>query len=161
MCVLNSSYENSIISTNLIRVRFGKELLPVFFVALMKYFKDRIGRLKTGSDGAFTHMNTGILDKLKFPYPPLSLQKNYAQIVEIIESVRFKYELLLREYEKLYSALCQRAFRGELDLSRIPVDDDDIKPDPAKQKSEGHAPKVLPTKQLTSNESVHQCQVYQ
>lgn len=153
ICVLNSSYEDSIISTNLIRVRFGKELLPIFFVSLMNYFKDRVARLKTGSDGAFTHMNTGILDKIKFPYPPLSLQNNFAQVVEIIESVRFKYELLLREYEKLYSALCQRAFRGELDLSRIPVDDD-IKPDPAKQKSEGHTPEVLTTKQFPSNELI-------
>lgn len=72
-------------------------------------------------------------EKIPMINPPLPLQKEFAKVVEKIESVRSKYELSLREYEKLYTALCQRAFRGELDLSRIPVDDD-IKPDPAKQK---------------------------
>jgi len=39
MCVLNSKYDKSIISTNLIRVRFDNTLLPLYFVSLMTYFK--------------------------------------------------------------------------------------------------------------------------
>ena len=39
MCVLESQYSKSVISTNLIRVRLGKGLLPIYFVSLMTYCK--------------------------------------------------------------------------------------------------------------------------
>lgn len=99
------------------------------------------------------NINMEGLSKLRIINPDLEKQEKYLLLKDKVESVRSKYELLLREYEKLYSALCRRAFRGELDLSRIPVDDD-IKPDPAKQKSEGRTPEVLTNKQFTSNELV-------
>lgn len=120
MCVLNSQFPDSIISTNLIRVRFGSNLLPLYFVSLMTYFKERVGRLKTGEDGTFTHMNTGILDNLRFPYPPISFQNQFAAIVEKTESLKTLYQQNLTELENLYAALSQKAFKGELDLSRVP-----------------------------------------
>ena len=69
MGVVRSVSQCSLISTNLIRVRFGALLLPEYFVSLMTYCKGRVGRLKVGPDGAFTHMNVGVLDTLEFPYP--------------------------------------------------------------------------------------------
>ena len=122
MCVAKISGEKSIISTNLIRVRFGEKIQPNYFVSLMNYCKGRVGRLKTGPDGAFTHMNTGILDSLSFPYPPLPLQKQFAPIVEKIEAIKIKYQASLEELKNLYGSLSQRAFIGELDLSRVPVE---------------------------------------
>jgi hypothetical protein len=114
MCVLNTQFKKSIISTNLIRVRFGNELLPLYFVSLMSYCKGRIGRLQTGADGTFTHMNTGILDNLKFPYPPIELQTQFTQIAEKTEILKTYYQSSLQELENLYGSLSQRAFRGEL-----------------------------------------------
>ncbi len=114
MCVLNSEYEHSIISTNLIRLRLGKDLLPIYFVSLMNFCKGRVGRLKTGPDGAFTHMNTGILDKLHFPYPPIELQKNYEKYVETINEKLNRQIHNLDVIENLFSSLTQSAFRGEL-----------------------------------------------
>ncbi len=70
MCVARMYGKPAIISTNLIRLRLGDKLRPLHVVSLMTYCKGRVGRLKTGADGAFTHMNTGILDNLEFPYPP-------------------------------------------------------------------------------------------
>ena len=122
MCVLSSKYAKSIISTNLIRVRFGKELLPVFFVSLMTHCKGRIGNLRTGADGSFTHMNTSILDKLNFPYPPMGLQVHYASIVKKTETLRVASQNNLTELENLYGALSQKAFKGDLDLTRIPLE---------------------------------------
>ena len=121
MCIVKSKYDKSLISTNLIRLRLNKDLLPIYFVSLMMYCKGRVGRLKTGPDGAFTHMNTTILDKLSFPYPPIELQKQFSQIVEKVEALKTKYESSLRELENLYGSLSQRAFRGELDLTKIPI----------------------------------------
>ena len=114
MCVARIPDDKSIISTNLIRVRFGNKLLPLYFVSLMTYCKGRAGRLKTGSDGAFTHMNTGVLDTLTFPYPPLHIQNNFATIVQKTESLKEKMLVQSEELETQFQSLMQKAFKGEL-----------------------------------------------
>ncbi|MCP5128456.1 MAG: restriction endonuclease subunit S [Pseudomonadales bacterium] len=114
MCVADSGCKSSIISTNLIRVRFGPDLLPIYFVSLMNYCKGRVGRLKTGPDGAFTHMSTGVLDKLNFPYPPLDLQHGFAAFVESAEQQKARLRAHLIELDTLFASLQSRAFRGEL-----------------------------------------------
>jgi len=114
MCVASAGVPESIISTNLIRVRFGPYLLPIYFVSLMTYCKGRVSRLKTGPDGAFTHMSTGILDKLNFPYPPLDLQRRFASIVEAAERQKAKMRAHLDELDTLFASLQSRAFKGEL-----------------------------------------------
>lgn len=121
MCVARTNKLPAIISTNLIRVRLSDELRPLHFVSLMLYCKGRVGRLKTGADGAFTHMNTGVLDSLEFPYPPIGLQDQFAAVVEKVEAIKSCYQLSLTELEALYGALSQQAFKGELDLSRVAV----------------------------------------
>ena len=121
MCVAKMNGEAAIISTNLIRLRLGDKLRPLHVVSLMTYCKGRIGRLKVGPDGAFTHMNTWILDKLEFPYPPTELQDQFASIVEKVESLKSRYQQSLNDLESLYGALSQQAFKGELDLSRVPL----------------------------------------
>jgi type I restriction enzyme S subunit len=114
MCVADTSDNESIISTNLIRLRLGEGLLPIFFVSLMTYCKGRVGRLKTGPDGSFTHMNTGILDKLSFPYPPVRLQKQFAAVVESVEQQRRTQRAHLAELDVLFASLQSRAFSGGL-----------------------------------------------
>jgi type I restriction enzyme S subunit len=119
MCVARMNGEPAIISTNLIRLRLGDKLRPLHVVSLMTYCKGRVGRLKTGADGAFTHMNTGILDKLEFPYPPTELQDQFAAIVDKVDTLKSRYQQNLADLESLYGALSQKAFKGELDLSQV------------------------------------------
>lgn len=114
MCVAKSPYPASIISTNLIRVRFVPQLLPTYFVSLMTYCKGRVGRLKTGPDGALTHMNTGILDTLKFPYPPLQLQRRFAAFLKSIERQRAEQLRHGLALDTLFASLEYLAFRGKL-----------------------------------------------
>ena len=130
MCVARMHDQPAIISTNLIRLRLGSELRPLHFVSLMHYCKGRVGRLKTGADGAFTHMNTGVLDSLEFPYPPIKLQDQFVAIANKVESIKSRYQQSLTDLEALYGALSQKAFKGELDLSRVPLPD--IKPEEEK-----------------------------
>lgn len=119
MCVARMNGQSSIISTNLIRLRLGAELRPLHFVSLMLYCKGRVGRLKTGADGAFTHMNTGVLDSLEFPYPSVELQDQFEKIASKVESAKSYYQQSIADLESLYGALSQQAFKGDLDLSRI------------------------------------------
>jgi type I restriction enzyme S subunit len=121
MCVARTNGQPAIISTNLIRLRLGDELRPLHFVSLMLYCKGRVGRLKTGADGAFTHMNTGVLDSLEFPYPAVELQDRFGEIAAKVASTKSCYQQSLTDLETLYGALSQQAFTGELDLSRVPI----------------------------------------
>jgi type I restriction enzyme S subunit len=123
MCVARMNGEAAIISTNLIRLRLGSDLRPLHFVSLMLYCKGRVGRLRTGSDGSFTHMNTGVLDSLEFPYPPVELQDRFGAIVEKVEGIKSRYQESLTDLETLYGALSQQAFKGELNLSRVQLPD--------------------------------------
>lgn len=117
MCVVKSDFTNSIISTNLIRLRFNDELLPSYFVALMLYCKGGVGRLKKGGDGAFTHMSTGILDSLEFPYPDKDLQLKFeAKQLHFAEIItRLKTSLL--EFDTLLKSLVQKVYNGQLNFN--------------------------------------------
>ncbi|MCP1465854.1 restriction endonuclease subunit S [Pseudomonas sp. S3E17] len=126
MCVARMNGQPAVISTNLIRLRLGAELRPHYFVSLMLYCKGRVGRLKTGADGAFTHMNTGVLDSLEFPYPSVELQDQFGKIASKVEGVISRYQQSLCDLECLYGALSQQAFNGELDLSRMPMPDSQL-----------------------------------
>lgn len=138
MCVARMNGQPAVISTNLIRLRLGADLRPLHFVSLMLYCKGRVGRLKTGADGAFTHMNTGVLDSLEFPYPPVELQDRFGVIASKVEITKSRYQQSLTALEALYGALSQQAFKGKLDLTRVPF--------PALQPEEDNAVATAPLK---------------
>ena len=114
MGVVRSRFEKSIISTNLIRLRFGNKLRPDYFVSLMTFCKTRLPRLKTGADGAFTHMNTGILDNLEFPYPKIEIQDEYLKIYVNIQKQKKALLKSASQFDDLFNALQQKAFNGTL-----------------------------------------------
>ncbi|MFA5972081.1 MAG: restriction endonuclease subunit S [Lentimicrobiaceae bacterium] len=118
MCIIKTNFSSSIISSNLIRLRLGNKLMPIYFLSLMKYFQSKVIKLKQGNEDAYSHMSTGILDKIKFPYPPIELQTQFAQIVEKNEVLKAQYQQSLQELENLYGSLSQRAFRGELTINK-------------------------------------------
>jgi type I restriction enzyme S subunit len=117
MCVVKSEFSNSIISTNLIRVRFNNDLLPIYFVALMLYCKGGIGRLQKGGDGAFTHMSTGILDSLEFPYPDINLQKKFEEKQIQFQEINNRLKISLSELDLLLKSIMQKVFNGELNFN--------------------------------------------
>ncbi|MBS1774764.1 MAG: restriction endonuclease subunit S [Bacteroidetes bacterium] len=59
-------------------------------------------------------LNKENLDKIPVPVPPLTLQTQFAQIVEKTEALKTRYQQSLQELENLYGSLSQKAFRGEL-----------------------------------------------
>lgn len=55
------------------------------------------------------------------PVPPMDLQIQFAAIVEKIDCLKFSYQQSLTDLQTLYGVLSQHAFKGELDLSRVPM----------------------------------------
>lgn len=115
MAVVENIIGSSIISTNLIRLRLNAKLvLPNYFVFLMKYAGDKLGRLKKGKDGSFTHMNTGILKSLNIPLPSIEIQSKFEKILQSINSQKQQILSQQAQSEALFQSLMQRAFKGEL-----------------------------------------------
>ncbi|MEL6764388.1 MAG: hypothetical protein AAFO87_12150, partial [Cyanobacteria bacterium J06607_6] len=56
---------------------------------------------------------------------PKQLQIRFALIAERIENIKSRYQQSLTDLETLYGALSQKAFKGELDLSRVPLPSED------------------------------------
>ncbi|WP_242214396.1 restriction endonuclease subunit S [Bacillus cereus group sp. BfR-BA-01383] len=114
MAVVHSVNEESLISTNLIRLRLNDELVPEYLVWLIKIFGDRVCRMKTGNDGAFTHMNTSVLNSIEFPVPPLEKQVEFLESLRKIELQKSRLLQGLSENENLKKSLLQKALKGEL-----------------------------------------------
>lgn len=112
MCVARSGESISLITTNLIRLRLGSQLVPEYFVALMTHCKGRVGRLKIGPDGAFTHMSTGILDTLSFPYPSINQQRSWVSHSTAIQKQKAKLEDQLDLLAIHRESMANRLFSG-------------------------------------------------
>lgn len=85
---------------------------------------------KNAPAAAQKNINLEILRGLEVPKPPVDLQNRFADAVEKIETLKFRYQQTLTDLETLYAALSQSAFKGELDLSRIPLPATALEPTP-------------------------------
>lgn len=61
------------------------------------------------------------LRNIQIPLPPLDLQNRFSDIVIKVETLKAHYTKSLSDLEGLYGTLSQKAFNGELDLSRVPI----------------------------------------
>lgn len=66
-------------------------------------------------------LTKGDFEKITMIKPPVEVQNQFAVKVEKTEDIRSQCQQSLTDLEALYSALSQQAFKGELDLSRVPL----------------------------------------
>jgi type I restriction enzyme, S subunit len=71
------------------------------------------------SGGAQKFLGLGQIKKVVIISPQKALQDKFAQIVEKVERLKFQHLQNLSHLDALYRALSQKAFKGELDLSRV------------------------------------------
>ena len=69
---------------------------------------------ETAPESAQKNINLGTLRDLSIPFPPLLLQKEFAQRVEAVEKLKATHRASLSELQELFASLQHRAFRGEL-----------------------------------------------
>lgn len=105
-----------------IRYRINDPSLQATYIAHL--FRSAAFRrvLFQGGQGAnIQNINQQILSSLSIPVPAEGLQNQFAAIVERVEGIKCCYQQSLANLEALYGALSQQAFKGELDLSRVPM----------------------------------------
>lgn len=86
------------------------------------------------------NLNFEDIKSLKIIVPPITLQTQFAQIVEKVESMKTKYQESLQELENLYASLSQKAFKGELDLSKMEIEEQKL--DMAAEEGVGYGKKA-------------------
>jgi len=85
------------------------------------YFNIQIGRdfYKSQQRGVRQkNMNLSMIKGLEILFPPLSLQTQFAEIVDKVEKLKVQYQNSLHELQNLYGSLSQKAFKGELSLNK-------------------------------------------
>lgn len=93
-----------------------------FFWALLNTVSIQQCIQNLAGGGAAPRINIKDLIKIKCYCPPLKIQSQFAAIAEKVESLKVSYTQSLKELENLYGSLSQRAFKGELDLSKVPLE---------------------------------------
>lgn len=95
------------------------EANPLYIHGLFWFFQAILE--KNAPAAAQKNINLEILRGLVVPKPPIGLQDEFAEVVEKVEALKSRYQQSLTDFEALYGALSQKAFKGELDLSRVPM----------------------------------------
>lgn len=62
-----------------------------------------------------------VMKEIPFIYPPLELQQEFTDLSEKVDGIKSQYQQSLIDLGALYGALSQQAFKGKLDLSRVPM----------------------------------------
>ncbi|WP_284091075.1 restriction endonuclease subunit S [Acinetobacter pittii] len=80
-----------------------------------------LNQFKSKNRGAImSGLNLGLIKETKIKRPPIALQNEFAETHARIDELKAIYGQSLIELENLYGVLAHRAFKGELDLSRVP-----------------------------------------
>ncbi|MFV1468373.1 hypothetical protein VBY75_11875 [Idiomarina sp. HB] len=61
------------------------------------------------------------MKEIPFICPPMKLQQDFTEIYEKVLTLKSRYQQSLNDLGSLYGALNQKAFKGELDLSQVPL----------------------------------------
>ena len=85
-----------------------KEFVRYWLSFLQKTLED------TAPMAAQKNINLKILRELDLPLPPITLQNQFAERIQAIESQKQQAQASLQKSEDLFNSLLQRAFKGEL-----------------------------------------------
>lgn len=100
---------------------YEKEANAVYVHYLFGFIQTILER--NAPQSAQKNINLEILRNLSVPKPSIKLQNEFAKIVSKGETIKKLYEENLNELENLFSSLCQKAFSGDLDLSKVQIEE--------------------------------------
>jgi type I restriction enzyme S subunit len=100
----------------LVRVRFNEQSALADYVSayLNSDYGKRMLFAKAKPSNNMSNFSAGEFCRITIPVPPISLQRQYAKIVENVTKLKRKRYSGLKEASSLFGSLVQRAFRGEL-----------------------------------------------
>ncbi|MBU2804983.1 restriction endonuclease subunit S [Acidithiobacillus ferridurans] len=123
-CIVPHDYNQLFLPDKLWVLTLNTELINAqFFNYLLKNerYRDVVRSLASGGHDSMLNISMKKFMTIDVPCPPVRIQKNFSAVVEKIDGIKSRYQQSLTDLEALYGALSQQAFKGELDLSRVPM----------------------------------------
>lgn len=123
--VVPSNFGEAYINQHLALIRLNKNINPIYaaYFYNMPFGNNSIQSKNRAAVKAGLNFND--IKSFSIVIPPLSLQTQFAQIVEKTEVLKSQNQKSLQELENLFGALSQKAFKGELDLSKMIIVEDE------------------------------------
>lgn len=122
---------NCIHQNHIFRVRIHEEaeINPYYLSALVGSRYGKAYFLKSAKQTTgIASINSTQLKNFPTVIPPIDLQNQFSARVKKIEGIKSRYQQSLTDLEALYGALSQQAFKGKLDLSRVPLPNEQDQP---------------------------------
>ena len=87
-----------------------------YYEYLYSFFQTNAFRLqiKMQTTVAINQISIPLLENVKVPFPPIALQNQFAERIQLIEAQKQQAQASLQKAEDLFNSLLQRAFKGEL-----------------------------------------------
>ena len=103
--LITENESDYIFSTGFVVLRSSEKVDKSFLTHYLKsnLFQDEKDKLCTGATQK--SINNQNIEKLKFPFPPLSTQKRIAEILDAADALRRKDQELLKKYDELAQAI--------------------------------------------------------
>ena len=140
-CIVPRDYGQLFLPDKLWVMTINHDLVnPQFFNFLLKndIYRGVVRSLSSGGHESMLNISMKRFMTLDIPCPPIGLQNQFAAIVEKIEAIKARYQRSLCDMESLYGVLSQKAFKGELNLSRVPLPiENDESEEPDKDRHDG------------------------
>ena len=114
-CILPSHVEIAVNKADCIQIRPNKDVLIADYLCQLLNTPQMLSLASSYLHGETrTRISMSQVASLLIPIPPISIQRNYAQIVTHFERVRTNQNQSTEEIDQLFNSLVQKAFRGEL-----------------------------------------------
>jgi type I restriction enzyme, S subunit len=136
--ILNDKFDTYIFSPQTTYYRANPEnILPAYLKAYFDsdYFQWLL-RKEGGNQATRAYLGITKQKELPLMLPPITRQREFSLVASRIAALRDTYEQNIADFESLYSALNEKIFKGELDLSRVPLPGIE----PEKEKTEAAEP---------------------
>lgn len=104
-------------------IKDKNEIHPIYLWKLLSYpsLRKKIQSLAGGAAGSMPNISKANLKTALLPVPSIELQLKFVEISNKIEAIKNSFQNSLNDLELLYGSLSQKAFKGELDLSAVPL----------------------------------------
>lgn len=119
--VLSINIEPCIVNQQLHTYQCHSDTNNIYLMYCLSFMKSFM--YKMASTTTVPYMNKTICNSIPIIHPPFELQKQFAEIVERVEMLKDQFNNNLSDLENLYGSLNQRAFKGEIDLSDVKIDE--------------------------------------
>ena len=104
-CALVTKKEDGYIcGTGSLFVRFNIEINPIYSLLQLSSNETKHYLMDNARGATMLNLNSGVVEGITIPLPPLSLQQEFAAKVEAIESMKAKVRQSLKEAETLFNS---------------------------------------------------------